>query len=147
MPSTRVRVRVPLWGSRISQRPTTKVRSAQASRGEEAADAVGGEGRRGEDGADDDEDDADEDRGAEAKISGRRIATTPMQIATIPSVRRGFQVLGEARRAPRGRVMLLRTPWTRTLSSADAATRGTDSLFRDQNLACWPITPPRSRSR
>ena len=32
MPSTRVRVRVPLWGSTISQRPTTKVRSAQARR-------------------------------------------------------------------------------------------------------------------
>ena len=57
---------------------------------QQAADAVGGEGGGGEEGADDDQDDADEDRGAELKSSGSRIARQPMTIATMPIARSGL---------------------------------------------------------
>src|ERR1700761_5943841 len=141
MPSTRVSVRVPLWGSRISQRPTTKVRSAQARRARRLPTPWAAKATAARKALTTTRTMPTKTAAPRLKSSGSRIAIAPMTIAAIPIARSVFQVRARPSRTSG-------SSWVAPPENSIARTlfRGKDSnpLFQDQNLTCWPITPPRT---
>src|ERR1700761_6144261 len=152
MPSTKVSVRVPLCGSRISQRPTTKVRSAQARRARKLPTPWAAKAAAARKALTMTRTMPTKTAAPSEKSSGSRIAIAPMTIAAIPIARRDFQVRARPSRTSGSSWVtppdnsIRKEPYVaaRTLASSGGRTRTLSS--RTKTWRAGQLHPPGPRS-
>ena len=156
MPSTRVRVRVPLCGSTISQMPTIDGQRRPDQPHDQRADRVGREGGGDQEGAGDDEDPADEDRGPDGGDGGhedrdaadhdredadghQRLPAAGQAVAHLRIHRCSSDLHGRNPKRPRGRA---RAPARRSRTHLRTALSETPVLATDGAGSSSPRSPP-----